>query len=132
MEALKHISPTAAQATGQPMPNYGGVDIAAGLNRVNYGFGGPTQAAPAPAGAGVAAPAQQPTDDWFAQLMRRQAADVAAQQVQAQIPVPPPAPVNAVPGQNYGASTAYTGGIAPWNFDPNDPYGNSRYGFGGA
>jgi len=57
---------------------------------------------------------------------------VAAQQVQAQIPVPPPAPVNAVPGQNYGASTAYTGGIAPWNFDPNDPYGNSRYGFGGA
>jgi len=28
------------------------------------------------------------------------------------------APLNAVPGQNYGAATAYSGGIAPWNAAP--------------
>src|SRR5215471_5425752 len=29
------------------------------------------------------------------------------------------APANAVPGQNYGAATAYTNGVAPWNAVPN-------------
>jgi hypothetical protein len=28
------------------------------------------------------------------------------------------APANQVPGQNYGATTAYSGGIAPWNAQP--------------
>jgi hypothetical protein len=36
-EALKHISPAAAQAAGAPMPNY--QDITAGLNQANFGFG---------------------------------------------------------------------------------------------
>jgi hypothetical protein len=33
-------------------------------------------------------------------------------------PAPPPTLANQAPGQNYGASTAYTGGVAPWNAQP--------------
>lgn len=55
MDALKYISPTAAQATGGPMPNYAGMDIAQGLDKTAYlpgGGGAPPPAAP------VAAPQQ--------------------------------------------------------------------------
>jgi hypothetical protein len=55
MEALKGISPMAAAATGAPQPNYQGFDINAGLNRLNYGFGGPAQGA-VPAAPPMAAP----------------------------------------------------------------------------
>jgi hypothetical protein len=50
----------------------------------------------------------------------------------APAPMPQPAtfnptlaPQNAVPGQNYGASTAYTGGVAPWNAQPTMPTGTT-------
>jgi hypothetical protein len=38
--------------------------------------------------------------------------------VAPQPPAPNMAAANQVPGQNYGAATAYTGGVAPWNAQP--------------
>lgn len=58
MEALKYMSPTAAQATGAPQPNYAGIDVTAGLNQGNYRFGGapPAPAAPVAPGGPVIQP----------------------------------------------------------------------------
>ena len=115
MEALKHISPTAAQATGMPVPNYQGIDIKSAFDPTRYMPGG----APPPPAAVAAVNATGGAPDpntWYEELRKRQAADAALQKVQAGIPGGPP--MNAVPGQNYGAATAYTGGIAPWNFTP--------------
>ncbi|HET6319384.1 MAG TPA: hypothetical protein VFG86_23245, partial [Chloroflexota bacterium] len=82
MEALKYISPTAAQATGTPMPNYAAVNIPQALNRSTYmpGGGAPV-AAPAPVAAGPAPPLPGAPGgaDWFSQWQARQAADVAQQ-----------------------------------------------------
>lgn len=96
-QALKHISPTAAQiATGQPVPTglaqVQGMDIPGALNRTSYdAFGNPAPAQAAP-------PSTAPI-----------------------APVPAPAPAAQVPGQNYGAATAYTGGIPPWLAQPYAP-----------
>jgi hypothetical protein len=104
MEALKYISPTAAQATGAPMPNYGRVDVAGGLNQLNYGFNGaPSPAVAAPVQAAAVVPQQQTTampNDWYQQLLQNQRNDVALQRIQANVP-------------------------------PFDPYGNSQYSPGG-
>lgn len=46
---------------------------------------------------------------------------VVGPQTPAAVPPPPPvpvAPVNQVAGQNYGAATAYTGGVPPWLAQP--------------
>jgi hypothetical protein len=51
MEALKLISPTAAQATGTPLPQLQGLDIAGMLGRTTFAGAGQQQA-PAPAAAG--------------------------------------------------------------------------------
>jgi hypothetical protein len=65
----------------------------------NQAFTGAAQAAPAQA---TTPPAPPPT---FVAPTPPQAAGIAA-------------PRAAVPGQNYGAGTAYTGGVAPWNAAP--------------
>ena len=64
--ALKYIDPASAQQTGQPVPNYSGLDPAQVLNRSNWqlpapGPGGP--AAPVAAGGGLAQAG--PTGDLF-------------------------------------------------------------------
>ena len=96
-EALKYLSPSAAAATGTPLPNFQNVDITQQLSPVPYvsrfGPGAPV---------GTGAPPPPP-------------------------PMGPVAPPNQVPGQNYGAGTAYTGGVAPWNFTP-DMLGTFQYG----
>lgn len=88
-QALAHISPTAAQiATGQPVPT--------ALGRIQ----------------GM---------DINEQLNRQRYAFGGAPLAQAAPPPAAPAPlppVNQVPGQNYGAATAYTGGIPPWLAQP--------------
>lgn len=92
MDALKYISPTAAQATGTGLPDYRSVDIAGGLNRMNYQPGGgaaapPMQAAPAmqtgapPAQQGVPPEAAGPAG-WAAMFQRLQA-DREAQKFQS-------------------------------------------------
>jgi len=107
-QALAHISPTAAQlATGQPNPTglatAQGMDITGALSPTNYRFQAPApQLQPMPQPTGQPAPQPQPMP------------------YSGQTP-PPLMPMNAVPGQNYGAATAYTGGISPWNYTPG-PY----------
>jgi len=95
MDALKYISPTAAAATGSPMPNYQTIDIPGQLNRTKYMQGGTPTALPAPVAAGGGAPAGQ-TYDWNALFGRvgggsdlsnpQVGSDVQAQRIQAQVP----------------------------------------------
>lgn len=56
-QALKYLSPSAAQATGTPLPNFQNVDIAQQLSSAPYisRFGGVPGAPTAPVGAGVGA-----------------------------------------------------------------------------
>jgi hypothetical protein len=84
MEALKFISPTAAAATGAPMPNYAAINIPQALNRTTYmpGGGAPVAAPPPPLPGGPGAA------DWFSQWQARQAADVAQQRQALPIPTP--------------------------------------------
>lgn len=93
-EALKHISPSAAAATGNAMPNYGAYNPAEQLDRLNYTFGGAAPGGPPMGGppAGVPpmsgapmppAPPQPPMPlDWAA-LMQRQIADRSLQRQQS-------------------------------------------------
>jgi len=120
MDALKYISPTAAMATGTPMPNYAGMDIGAALGPSQYMPGGGTAAAaPVPVGAGVGAGAQDAAaaaassagagaggmlsggpspDDWLAQWQARQAADARLQQYQRSITTPMTGWMQSAPG----------------------------------
>jgi len=119
--ALKYIDPTMAQGAGVPPPNLQAAFTPDMLARDRYFPGGapPPPAAPVGATAGAGAgTGGLPTDQWLAERMQNQANDVAAQRIQAGVPMPGAAPANQVPGQNYGAATAYTGGVMPWNWDP--------------
>ena len=95
-----------------------------------------TQAANASAqGGGVTAPVTIPGNAQGQQtnvgvnqaLQQQQQADAALARQRAAALVRPPvpvqgsgfvAPISAVPGANYGAATAYTGGVAPWLAQP--------------
>ena len=80
MDALKWISPTAAQATGTPQPDYAGQNPAAVLARTNYQpFGGAPL--PSPASAPAAAAAAGPTPE---QMANRQAASAWTNQATLQ------------------------------------------------
>jgi len=120
MEALKYISPGAAQATGTPLPNYQGIDIAGGLNQSNYApFGTPIPGA-APAPVAPAPPAPGPYTG-----------------LPPSLPAGPGnAAPNQVPGQNYGYdyNTAQLNGPRWANPQPLPPdvYGYSTYSYGGA
>jgi hypothetical protein len=104
--SLKYIDPSMAQAAGMPPPNLGAIDVNGGLNRLQYTPGGPPPSAPMPAVPATAAPAapaapgaaQMPSDQWFQDLFKRQADDVALQRMQAQVrPLLPPGAAG-VPG----------------------------------
>lgn len=127
MNALKYISPTAAQATGTPLPNFQSIDITGNLDRLKYMPGGqpqplPAAAAPVTAGGGgtgtaVVPPAGQ-TYDW-ASLFGRLNQDVADQRVQAQVDPfaaaggsPPPAGMP--PGPRFPSGYTYL----PPNYTP--------------
>jgi hypothetical protein len=93
MNALKYISPTAANATGTPLPNFQSIDINSNLDRLKYMPGGQPvplpQPQPVPVGAGGPPPAAAPPAtgqpfDWSA-LFGRLGSDVADQRVQAGI-----------------------------------------------
>jgi len=75
MEALKYLSPTAAQATGSPQPNYQGVDLSSSFAPFQFGTTPPAPAAapgasPAPTAAGVG-PATGPFGTDQQQINRR-------------------------------------------------------------
>lgn len=99
-QALAHLSPTAAQnmggATGvQAGPQMAqqpqNLDLSQALNSQNY------------------KPTVTVAPDGTVRVQQNNG------QPQQQ---PLPAAPSAVPGQNYGASTAYTGGVSPWNAQP--------------
>jgi hypothetical protein len=62
MEALKWISPTAAAATGGPMPQVNNIDVTGGLNRTSYMPGMP---APSPVMGGAAPAPAPPGPGWM-------------------------------------------------------------------
>lgn len=98
-QALAHISPTAAGIAGQAMPQTPQLDLSSALDRTSYA---PTVTV-SPTGA----------------VTVQHAAPAAVQTRPAPSPNwgPPP-------GQNYPASVAYTGGIAPPNALPGPSFQN--------
>ena len=126
MEALKYISPGAAQATGSPMPNYQGMDIAAAFDRNRWS---PQGQPVAPGAGGVPGPGPTPGQPaGFTPRPGESAEASIARNAMSPIPQPPPGIYNTgfLPRPGESALEAQRR-IAAMN--PDDYWGG--YAFGG-
>jgi len=122
MEALKYIDPTAAQATGAPPPNYGQMNPAAALDRINYmppglppppGPPGPPGQPPGPPGAPPGPPRPPMPPGPFGAIGAGGMSDMMPEWLRGGTP-PPPSPQGwSQPMPNFGSPTN------PWEQAPN-------------